>query len=74
MSGLAEPAGAVVGLTALQTAPVLTPLLMAFAAGAMLFVAVHELLPMAKHYGNPYLFAAGMGLGVLFYVLLAVTL
>jgi zinc transporter ZupT len=36
--------------------PGLNPLFMAFAAGAMIFVSVHELLPMARRYGNIGLF------------------
>jgi len=44
---------------------------MAFAAGAMIFVSLHELLPMAQRYGKVHLFALGVGLGGVAYVLLS---
>jgi len=50
LSGLAEPFGAIIGLTATHLYHALNPLFMAFAAGAMVFISVHELLPMAKRY------------------------
>ena len=60
MSGLAEPLGAIIGLVAVHFHPMLNPLFMAFAAGAMVFVSVHELLPMARRYGKIPLFALGL--------------
>ncbi|MEN8160301.1 MAG: ZIP family metal transporter [Myxococcota bacterium] len=62
LSALAEPAGAVIGLLAVRVDPGLNPLLMAFAAGAMIFVSLHELLPMARRYGNIRRFAVGAAL------------
>ena len=50
LSGLAEPLGAIIGLVAVHFHPIFNPLFMAFAAGAMIFVSVHELLPMARRY------------------------
>ena len=50
----------------------LNPLFMAFAAGAMVFVSVHELLPMARRYGKIPLFALGMAMSVVVYALLAI--
>lgn len=72
LSGLAEPLGAVVGLVAVRFHPALNPLFMAFAAGAMVFVSVHELLPMARRYQNTYLFILGAIISVFVYMLLAV--
>ena len=43
---------------------------MAFAAGVMIFVSLHELVPMARRYRNMRLFAAGMLLSALVYGLL----
>lgn len=43
VSALAEPAGAVVGLAAVQMQPALNAFFIALAAGAMMFVSVHEL-------------------------------
>jgi ZIP family zinc transporter len=71
LSGLAEPLGAVVGLTAAHFHPALNPLFMAFAAGAMVFVSVHELLPMARRYHNTHLFILGAIISVFVYMLLA---
>lgn len=72
MSGLAEPLGAIIGLVAVHFHPMLNPLFMAFAAGAMVFVSVHELLPMARRYGKIPLFALGMAMSVVVYALLAI--
>ena len=71
LSGLAEPLGAVVGLVAAHFHPALNPLFMAFAAGAMVFVSVHELLPMANRYHKTHLFVLGTILSAFVYVLLA---
>jgi ZIP family zinc transporter len=74
LSGLAEPLGAVVGLVAVRLHPGFLPLFMAFAAGAMVFVSVHELLPMARRYHNLHLFALGALLSIAVYVALAALL
>ena len=70
LSGLAEPLGAAIGLVAVQVNPGLNPLFMAFAAGAMIFVSAHELLPMAQRYGNTALFVTGGIASVFVYVVL----
>ncbi|MBN2203855.1 MAG: ZIP family metal transporter [Thermoleophilia bacterium] len=72
LSALAEPAGAVVGLIAVGIAPSLNAHFMAFAAGAMTFVSLHELVPMAQRYRRPVQF--GLGLGVSLAVYLALSL
>ncbi len=59
LSAMAEPVGAIVGLMAVDAIPVLNPLFMAFAAGAMVFISLHELFPMAIRYGNTKLFSTG---------------
>jgi ZIP family zinc transporter len=43
---------------------------MAVAAGAMIFVSAHELLPMAARFANLSLFAAGLALSAPVYILL----
>ena len=70
LSGLAEPAGAVIGLFAADLMPALTPLFMSFAAGAMIFVSLHELLPMAIKYRHTALLVLGLILSVLVYIAL----
>lgn len=71
LSALAEPLGAVIGLLAVGIAPALNAHFMAFAAGAMTFVSLHELLPMARRYRNMRMFAVGILLSVVVYALLA---
>jgi ZIP family zinc transporter len=71
LSGLAEPLGAVIGLVAVHFHPALNPFFMAFAAGAMVFIAVHELLPMARRYHKMHLFILGAIISVFVYALLA---
>jgi ZIP family zinc transporter len=71
-AALSEPAGTILGLTVSHADPGLNALLMALAAGAMLFVSVHELLPMALRFGRLKLFGAGLALSVPVYLLLAV--
>jgi ZIP family zinc transporter len=74
LSALAEPLGAVIGLVAVELAPALNAHFMAFAAGAMLFVSIHELIPMARRYRHIRLFFLGMIFSVLVYGLLAITI
>jgi ZIP family zinc transporter len=71
LSGLAEPLGAVIGLVAVHFDPTLNPLFMAFAAGAMVYIAIHELLPMARRYHKTHLFILGAIISVFVYALLA---
>jgi ZIP family zinc transporter len=73
LSALAEPAGAVIGLAAVGIAPALNARFLALAAGAMLFVAVHELVPMARRYRHLTYFVCGIGLSAAVYALLAAT-
>jgi ZIP family zinc transporter len=70
LSALAEPLGAVIGLLAVGLAPALNAHFMAFAAGAMLFVSIHELIPMGRRYRHTSLFISGMIFSVLVYGLL----
>ena len=71
LSALAEPLGAILGLVAVSIAPSLNAHFMAFAAGAMLFVSIHELIPMARRYHHLGLFLGGTVLSALVYWLLA---
>jgi ZIP family zinc transporter len=71
-AALSEPAGTILGLTLSHVEPGLNAVFMAVAAGAMMFVSVHELLPMALQLGRLHLFGAGLALSVPVYVLLDV--
>jgi ZIP family zinc transporter len=63
-AALSEPAGTAVGLTLAQVEPDLNALFMAVAAGAMVFVSAHELLPLAIRFGKPHWFVAGLALSI----------
>lgn len=71
LSALAEPLGALAGLLAIDTDPALIPVFLAFASGAMIFVSVHELIPLARRYGSGWHLCAGFMLSWIVYRLLA---
>jgi zinc transporter, ZIP family len=71
LSALAEPVGAIIGLAAVAANPSLNGYFMAFAAGAMLFVSFHELVPMARRYGRMTWFGVGIALSAVVHQLLA---
>lgn len=71
LSALAEPTGAVIGLVAVGFAPALNAHFLAFAAGAMLFVSVHELVPMARRYRHLDYFLWGIVCSAAVYLMLA---
>jgi ZIP family zinc transporter len=62
LSGLAEPAGAVVGYVALMPffSPAVFGLLFAAIAGIMVFISFDELLPAAEEYGEHHLSLYGL--------------
>ena len=70
VSAAAEPVGALVGLTAVSISPGLNAAFLAFAAGAMVFVAVHELVPLSRELGRRRDTALGIVVGAVVVVLL----
>jgi ZIP family zinc transporter len=72
LSGLAEPIGAIIGLFAISFLPTLNSFFMSFAAGAMIFVSIHELLPMARTYKKIHLFILGIIISVFIYLVLGI--
>lgn len=74
LSALAEPAGAFIGLVATHFFSVLNPYFLSFAAGAMIFVSLHELLPMARRYGRISMFVIGIVASLMVYTLMAIFL
>ena len=66
-SAMAEPVGATLGLIAVEIDPSLNPVFMGFAAGAMIFVSLHELIPMVRIYGHKRLFLFGGVLSLFVY-------
>jgi ZIP family zinc transporter len=71
LSALAEPVGAIIGLLAVGIAPRLNAHFLAFAAGAMLFVSVHELIPIARRYRHMAMSGLGVIASALLYWVLA---
>lgn len=70
VSALAEPAGAIIGLLSAGLFVNGTAVSLAFAAGAMIYVSLHELLPMMRIYDKVRLFFLGIAIsGVLYYLL-----
>ena len=68
LSGLAEPAGALVGFLILM--PFLTPFILAalfaLVSGIMVYISFDELLPMAETYGKHHIALAGVLSGMVF--------
>ena len=72
VSALVEPIAAVIGAAAVLWARPLLPYALAFAAGAMIFVVVEEVIPESQHNGNIELATAGTILGFLVMMILDV--
>lgn len=69
-SGLTEPIGAMLGASVLMAAPILLPIGLGFAAGAMLFVVSHEIIPESHRQGHENFATAGLMLGFVLMMLL----
>ncbi|TNF57588.1 MAG: ZIP family metal transporter [Burkholderiales bacterium] len=70
LSGLAEPLGAILGLSVLGALPALYPVGLALAAGAMIFVVSHEIIPETHRHGFEGLASATLMAGFIFMMLL----
>ena len=75
-SGMVEPAAGVIGALLVTKITVLLPFALAFAAGAMILVAVHELIPECQQNkdAHPYFATAGIVGGFALMMLLDVAL
>ncbi|HMR67677.1 MAG TPA: ZIP family metal transporter [Anaerolineae bacterium] len=63
LSGLVEPVAAVVGAATVLVAQVILPYALAFAAGAMIFVVVEDIIPESHREGNVDLSTTGVMVG-----------
>ena len=63
LSGLAEPAGAVIAAVFLTALPELMPFALSFAAGVMVFITVDELIPIAHEHGHEHFTSFGLIVG-----------
>lgn len=72
LSGVVEPIAGVIGAAAVIVAQPILPYALAFAAGAMIFVVVEEVVPEAQRGGNADLATAGAMIGFAVMMLLDV--
>jgi len=70
LTGLAEPLGAILGLWVLGSVPSFYPVGLALAAGAMLFVVSHEIIPETHRNGFETLATSTLLGGFIFMLLL----
>jgi len=70
LSGLPEPAGAVIGAAIASTQPILLPVGLGFAAGAMLFVISHEIIPESHRSGHEKFATMGLVFGFMLMMVL----
>jgi ZIP family zinc transporter len=73
-TGLVEPVGGLLGVTAVVVAGTLLPWGLAFAAGAMLYVISHEIIPETHRRGFENRATAGLTVGLVVMMFLDVTL
>jgi ZIP family zinc transporter len=73
-TGLVEPMGGLLGVTAVVVAEALLPWGLAFAAGAMLYVISHEIIPETHRRGCENHATAGLTVGLVLMMFLDVTL
>ena len=74
LSGVVEPIGAVLTLLAAQLVIPALPYLLSFAAGAMLYVVVEELIPEASEGSHSNIGTIGFALGFVLMMILDVAL
>lgn len=74
LSGIVEPIAAVVGAAAVLMIQPILPYALAFAAGAMIYVVVEELIPESQHRGNADIATLGTMLGFSVMMILDVAL
>jgi ZIP family zinc transporter len=70
LSGLAEPLGAILGLWVLGSLPAFYPVALALAAGAMIFVVSHEIIPETHRNGFEGLASVTLMAGFVFMLML----
>lgn len=74
LSGLVEPLAAILGAAVVGLARPLLPFSLAFAAGAMIFVVVEDVIPESQSSGHGDLATLGVILGFTLVMVLDVTL
>jgi len=74
LSAIVEPVFGVIGAALVIVSRPLLPYALAYAAGAMIFVVVEEVIPESQHSGNGDLATAGVMLGFTIMMILDVAL
>lgn len=74
LSGVVEPIAAVIGAAAVISITPILPYALAFAAGAMIYVVVEELIPESQHHGNTDIATLGTMVGFCVMMVLDVSL
>lgn len=74
LSGIVEPVSAVIGAAAVVFITPILPYALAFAAGAMIYVVVEELIPESQLHGNADLATIGLMIGFVVMMVLDVSL
>ena len=73
-TGLIEPVGGALGVIAVHASAVALPWGLTFAAGAMLYIISHEIIPETHRHGHQNMATAGLVLGLIVMMVLDVTL
>lgn len=73
-TGLIEPVGGALGVVAVNVSAIALPWGLAFAAGAMLYIISHEIIPETHRHGHQRRATAGLTLGLIVMMVLDVTL
>jgi ZIP family zinc transporter len=73
-TGLVEPAGGLIGVAAVHAAAAVLPWGLTFAAGAMLYIISHEIIPETHRHGHQNAATAGLVGGLILMMVLDVTL
>ena len=74
MTGLVEPVGGLLGALAVSVSEAVLPFGLTFAAGAMLFIISHEIIPETHAHGNQNRATGGLLVGLILMMFLDVTL
>ena len=73
-TGLIEPVGGLIGIAAIQVSGALLPWGLTFAAGAMLYVISHEIIPETHRHGRQNAATTGLTIGLILMMVFDVTL
>lgn len=73
-TGLIEPVGGLIGVAAIQVSSQLLPWGLTFAAGAMIYIISHEIIPETHRHGHQNAATFGLALGLILMMILDVTL